>query len=197
MTFHSTPSVQNSSKSFKLYPKMCCCKRKFNYLQNDSSLMYPRLIHSSLWLILIFLFLFQSLFWLHTVVLLLISFSHFIDSVVLVTASGFGQNGLLSKKAGHDINYLSVTGLLSTLGRKNQNPVAPLNLLADFAGGGSSCVIGILMALIERTNSGKGQVIDAAMVSSNSFIHKRIKAWSFQKSHQITSDLPYYYSNVQ
>ena len=48
MTFHPTSSVQNNSKSFKLYPKMCCCKRKFNYLQTNSSLMYPRLIYSSL-----------------------------------------------------------------------------------------------------------------------------------------------------
>ena len=48
MTFHPTPSVQNSCNSFKLYPKMCCCKRKVNYLQNNSSLMYPQLIHSSL-----------------------------------------------------------------------------------------------------------------------------------------------------
>ena len=51
MIFHPIPSVQNSSKSFKLYPNMCCCKRKFNYLQKNSSLMYPRLIHSSLWFI--------------------------------------------------------------------------------------------------------------------------------------------------
>ena len=53
MTFHPTPSVQNSSKSFKLSPEMCCSKRKFNYLQNNSSLMYPRLIHSSLWFLFI------------------------------------------------------------------------------------------------------------------------------------------------
>ena len=50
MAFYPTPSVQNSSKPFNLYTKMCCCKRKFNYLQNNSSLRYPRLIHNSLWL---------------------------------------------------------------------------------------------------------------------------------------------------
>lgn len=57
------------------------------------------------------------------------------------------------------------TGLLSRLGRSGEKPTAPLNLLADFAGGGLSCALGIVLALLERTKSGKGQVIDASMVS--------------------------------
>ena len=78
--------------------------------------------------------------------------------------SGFGQDGPLSGKAGHDINYLAISGVLSLIGRKREKPLAPLNLLADFAGGSLTCVIGILMALLERSTSGKGQVIDCSMV---------------------------------
>ncbi len=79
--------------------------------------------------------------------------------------SGFGQHGPLSKEAGHDINYLAISGLLSILGRKGDKPFAPLNFLADFAGGALTCVMGILLALFERSTSGKGQVIDCSMVS--------------------------------
>lgn len=57
------------------------------------------------------------------------------------------------------------SGLLSRLGRSGEKPCAPLNLLADFAGGGLTCALGIVLALLERTKSGKGQVIDASMVS--------------------------------
>jgi alpha-methylacyl-CoA racemase len=67
-------------------------------------------------------------------------------------------------QAGHDINYIAMSGILSMLGRKDANLTPPLNLLGDFAGGGLMCVMGVLMALLERNNSGKGQVIDAAMV---------------------------------
>ena len=71
----------------------------------------------------------------------------------------------MSGKAGHDINYLAISGVLSLIGRKGEKPLAPLNLLADFAGGSLTCVIGILMALLEQSTSGKGQVIDCSMVS--------------------------------
>ena len=78
---------------------------------------------------------------------------------------GYGQSGSMAKAAGHDINYASVTGLLSRIKQKDGKIVPPLNLLADFAGGGLMCTMGILLALFERNKSGKGQVIDAAMVS--------------------------------
>ena len=58
--------------------------------------------------------------------------------------------------AGHDINYLATSGILSRLGRKNEPPIAPINLLADFAGGGMTCAMGIMAALLERNDSGKG-----------------------------------------
>jgi alpha-methylacyl-CoA racemase len=66
--------------------------------------------------------------------------------------------------AGHDINYIALSGTLSCFGRKGERPLPPVNLLGDFAGGGMLCALGIALALFERSRSGKGQVIDAAMV---------------------------------
>jgi alpha-methylacyl-CoA racemase len=78
--------------------------------------------------------------------------------------TGWGQDGPLAAAAGHDINYLGVAGALEPVGRAGERPVPPLNLVADFAGGGMLLAMGILAALYERTSSGKGQVVDAAMV---------------------------------
>ncbi|KAJ3121851.1 hypothetical protein HK100_012212 [Physocladia obscura] len=72
--------------------------------------------------------------------------------------------------AGHDINYLAVAGPLAALGRFGENPTPPANILADFSGGGMICVLGILMALIEREKSGQGQVIDAAMIDGAAYL---------------------------
>ncbi|CAI2165934.1 2505_t:CDS:2 [Funneliformis geosporum] len=92
------------------------------------------------------------------------------EKLIYVRLTGFGQKGKFSNMAGHDINYLAVSGVLSLLGRKNENPMFPLNILADFAGGGMMCVLGILLALIERSKSGKGQVIDVAMVDGVKYL---------------------------
>ena len=78
--------------------------------------------------------------------------------------TGWGQEGPLSKFAGHDINYLSLTGALHAIGRKGSNPTPPLNLVGDFGGGGMFLAFGIVCALIEASKSNKGQVVDAAMV---------------------------------
>lgn len=78
--------------------------------------------------------------------------------------TGWGQEGPLSKFAGHDINYLSLTGALHSIGRKGSNPTPPLNLVGDFGGGGMFLAFGIVCALIEASKSKKGQVVDAAMV---------------------------------
>ncbi len=78
--------------------------------------------------------------------------------------TGWGQDGPLAQSAGHDINYLAVTGALHAIGRQGQPPTPPLALLGDFAGGGLYLALGMLAALIERTRSGLGQVVDAAMV---------------------------------
>jgi alpha-methylacyl-CoA racemase len=90
--------------------------------------------------------------------------------LIYARLTGFGQNGVYCNKAGHDINYLAVSGILSLLKGKDSNPFPPINLLADFAGGGLMCVMGILLALLERVQSGCGQVVDASMVRGVSYI---------------------------
>lgn len=81
--------------------------------------------------------------------------------------TGWGQEGPLSRAAGHDINYISLSGALHTFGRKGQKPVPPLNLVGDFGGGGMLLAFGLVCALFESRNSGRGQVVDAAMVDGS------------------------------
>ncbi|KAK1884127.1 Alpha-methylacyl-CoA racemase [Dissostichus eleginoides] len=88
--------------------------------------------------------------------------------LIYARLTGYGQSGSYASAAGHDINYLAMSGLLSRLGRSGEKPYAPLNLIADFAGGGLSCALGIVLALLERERSGRGQIIDASMVSAHS-----------------------------
>ena len=78
--------------------------------------------------------------------------------------TGWGQDGPMAQIVGHDINFLALTGALDAIGRAGQAPVPPINLVADFGGGTLYLVMGILAALYEAKSSGKGQVIDAAMV---------------------------------
>jgi alpha-methylacyl-CoA racemase len=78
--------------------------------------------------------------------------------------TGWGQDGPLADRAGHDINYIAVTGLLHAIGRAGERPVPPLNLVGDFGGGSMFLLVGVLSALHEREQSGRGQVVDAAMV---------------------------------
>lgn len=77
--------------------------------------------------------------------------------------TGWGQQGPLASTAGHDINYLAVSGALHTIGRTDSGPVPPLNLVADFGGGAMLLAVGVLAALLEARRSGRGQVVDAAM----------------------------------
>jgi alpha-methylacyl-CoA racemase len=83
--------------------------------------------------------------------------------LVYARMTGWGQDGPLAARAGHDINYLGLTGALHAIGPAGK-PVPPLNIGADFGGGSMFLVVGILAALIERAASGRGQVVDAAMV---------------------------------
>lgn len=89
--------------------------------------------------------------------------------------TGWGQQGSLRHRAGHDINYLGLSGALYPLGRAGERPHAPMNLVADFGGGGMLLVTGVLAALVERARSGLGQVVDAAMVDGSAtltaFVH--------------------------
>ncbi|MGO9929996.1 MAG: CaiB/BaiF CoA transferase family protein [Mycobacterium sp.] len=90
--------------------------------------------------------------------------------LIFARITGWGQDGPLSATAGHDINYLSQTGALSALGYSDRPPMPPLNLVADFGGGSMLVLLGITVALYERERSGKGQVIDAAMVDGVSVL---------------------------
>src|SRR5690606_5076542 len=78
--------------------------------------------------------------------------------------TGFGQDGPLAEQAGHDLNYLALTGALDAIGPAGGKPVPPLNLIGDYGGGTMFLLAGILAALFERATSGHGQVVDAAMV---------------------------------
>ena len=84
--------------------------------------------------------------------------------LIYARLTGWGQEGAFAAMAGHDINYIALSGALSLFRRKGRRPLPPANLLGDFAGGGMLCAMGIVLALFERTRSGQGQVIDAAML---------------------------------
>ncbi|QUR68879.1 CaiB/BaiF CoA transferase family protein [Mycobacterium spongiae] len=90
--------------------------------------------------------------------------------LIFARITGWGQEGPLAATAGHDINYLSQTGALSALGYRDRPPMPPLNLVADFGGGSMLVLLGIVAALYEREQSGKGQVVDAAMVDGVSVL---------------------------
>ncbi|GAA4104179.1 CaiB/BaiF CoA-transferase family protein [Zhongshania borealis] len=86
--------------------------------------------------------------------------------------TGWGQTGPMSQMAGHDINYISLSGALHGIGRAGEKPVPPLNLVGDFGGGGMYLAFGVVSALLEATRSGKGQVVDTSMVEgSASLMH--------------------------
>src|SRR5689334_14450058 len=78
--------------------------------------------------------------------------------------TGWGQTGPLAHAAGHDWNYIAITGALHAIGREGERPVPPLNLVGDFGGGSLYLAVGILAGILEAQRSGKGQVVDAAIV---------------------------------
>jgi alpha-methylacyl-CoA racemase len=84
--------------------------------------------------------------------------------------TGWGQHGPMAHAAGHDINYISLTGALGAIGPHGEKPVPPLNLVGDFGGGGMLLALGLVAALLETASSGKGQVVDAAMVDGASVL---------------------------
>jgi alpha-methylacyl-CoA racemase len=101
--------------------------------------------------------------------------------------TGWGQTGTMAKSAGHDLNYISLTGALHAIGRKGEPPVVPLNLIGDFGGGSMLVITGILAALVERATSGQGQVVDAAMVDGASLLSQLI--WSL-RANDLWNDEP-------
>jgi alpha-methylacyl-CoA racemase len=86
------------------------------------------------------------------------------ERLVYARITGWGQEGPLAAAAGHDINYIALTGVLHAVGRAGEPPVPPLNLIGDYGGGGMLLAFGIVCALLEAARSGKGQVVDAAMI---------------------------------
>ncbi|XP_059845637.1 LOW QUALITY PROTEIN: alpha-methylacyl-CoA racemase [Hypanus sabinus] len=119
--------------------------------------------------------------------------------LIYARLTGFGQSGPFSKTAGHDINYISASGLLSKFGRKEEKPYAPLTVLADFAGGGVLCALGIILALYERMQSGKGQIIDANMVEGAAYCcswlwkSQQLGLWDQQRGENLLdSGAPFY-----
>jgi len=84
--------------------------------------------------------------------------------LVYARMTGWGQDGPLAQTAGHDIDYAAIVGAIGAIGEPGRKPVPPLNLVADFGGGSTFLVIGVLAALVERMSSGRGQVVDVAMV---------------------------------
>jgi alpha-methylacyl-CoA racemase len=113
--------------------------------------------------------------------------------------TGWGQDGPLALKAGHDINYISIAGALWPLGRDGQPPMPPLNLVGDFGGGGMLLAVGVMAALLEAQQSGQGQVVDAAMVDGAallmSFIWgmRAIGMWTDRRSaNSLDGAAPYY-----
>lgn len=113
--------------------------------------------------------------------------------------TGWGQSGPWSHTAGHDINYISMTGVLHAIGKEGQPPVPPLNMVGDFGGGSMFLVNGILAALIERGRTGKGNIVDAAIVDGTlslmSFVHgmSGMGQWRPQReSNLLDGSVPFY-----
>lgn len=91
--------------------------------------------------------------------------------LIVARMTGFRRDGKYSAMAGHDINYIAVSGVLSLLGRKGEKPYPPGNIVGDFAGGGAMCFLGILLALLARNgNGGRGQVVEANMVDGSAYL---------------------------
>jgi alpha-methylacyl-CoA racemase len=105
--------------------------------------------------------------------------------------TGWGQEGPLAPRAGHDINYIALAGVLHAFGRKGEAPVPPLNLVGDFGGGGMFLAFGVVSALLEASRSGRGQVVDAAMVDGAALLAAMFsgflaaKQWSEERGDNI------------
>ena len=113
--------------------------------------------------------------------------------------TGWGQDGPLSNTAGHDISYIAITGALHAIGRSDGPPAIPLNVVGDFAGGSMYLVMGVLAAVFEANRSGRGQVVDAAIVdgvsSLTGMMHSMMAcgAWRAERGRNLLdSGVPWY-----
>ena len=119
--------------------------------------------------------------------------------LVYARMTGWGQDGPLAQRAGHDIDYASIVGAIGAIGEPGRKPVPPLNLVADFGGGSMFLVTGVLAALLERATSGKGQVVDVAMVDGVSTLlsmlhsHRASGIWQDSRgSNLLDGGAPFY-----
>ena len=119
--------------------------------------------------------------------------------LIVARMTGFRRDGKYSAMAGHDINYLAVSGVLSQLGRKGDTPYPPANLLGDFGGGGLVCFTGIVMALLHRERTGMGQVVEANMVDGAAYLghmHRlasKTPSWNRERGNNLLDGgCPYY-----
>jgi alpha-methylacyl-CoA racemase len=114
--------------------------------------------------------------------------------------TGWGQHGPLAHAAGHDINYVALSGALHAIGRKGEPPVPPLNLVGDFGGGAMLLAFGLLAAVIEARNSGKGQVVDAAMTDGAALLSSMMYGfragghWSLGREENMLDGGAHYYA---
>lgn len=117
--------------------------------------------------------------------------------------TGWGQTGPLASAAGHDINYLSLSGALHAIGEPGRKPVVPLNLVADCGGGAMLLVVGVLAALTESRNSGKGQVVDAAMTDGSALLMtmmytlKAMGEWTQQRGSNLLDGGAHFYDTYR
>jgi len=123
--------------------------------------------------------------------------------LIYARLTGYGQTGPYKDMAGHDINYLGMSGVLASLGRKQENPLPPVNLLADFAGGSFTCAMGIMAALLERSRSGQGQVIDSCMVEGAAYVGSWLFAsrdmfvWGQPRGHNLLDSGAHFYETYK
>ncbi|XP_031342944.1 alpha-methylacyl-CoA racemase isoform X2 [Photinus pyralis] len=123
--------------------------------------------------------------------------------LIYARLTGYGDKGAYSPRAGHDINYLGLSGILSLFGRAGENPIAPVNLAADFAGGGLMCAFGIILALLERQSSNMGQVIDCNMVEGAAYVgswlyrSQHLPIWGNSRGNNILDTGRYFYETYE
>lgn len=117
--------------------------------------------------------------------------------------TGWGQTGSMAHAAGHDINYISLSGALHAIGEKGGRPVPPLNLVGDFGGGGMLLAFGIVAALFETSRTGKGQVIDAAMTDGSALLMNAIFGimngghWSHERGTNLLDGGAHFYGTYE
>ena len=123
--------------------------------------------------------------------------------IVYGRMTGWGQTGPLANAAGHDINYISISGALAAIGRKDSPPVPPLNLIGDFGGGGMLLALGVVAALLETKSSGKGQVIDAAMTDGSSLLMTMMYSmhqsgfWNLERQSNLLDGAAHFYDTYE